>query len=43
MGKFRHALPRQHLGQATPVVLMQQDRDEPGLRENDRAHDYDLP
>ena len=31
MGKFRHALPRLHFGQATPAMLMQQDRDKPGL------------
>jgi len=34
MGKFRHVLPRLHLGQMTPTTLVQQDRDEPGLDQN---------
>ena len=34
MGKFRHALPRLHFGKLTPTMLTQQDRDKPGLQEN---------
>src|SRR6266850_5897716 len=43
MGKFRHALPRLHFGGAAPAMLTQQDRDQPGLHKNNRAHEHDLP
>ena len=43
MGKLRHALPRLHFGDATSAMLMQQDQDKPGLYQNNRADECDLP
>ena len=43
MGKVCHALPRPHLGQASLMVFMQQNRDKPGLNKNNRANERELP
>ena len=43
MSKFRHALTRLHFGGAASAMLLQQDQDKPGLYQNDRTNECDLP